>query len=666
NNSGIVQLAYSGLDDTKPGKKDKKKGEKKDKKKTPKGKDTPGGKKPVDKSKEAFKVLGDIYTRLPMLVFGCDMLDKDITLQLILDEVDDASWSIFMPKGVGKAEMRILMDLGVLKEDIFASAASIIPAGINAADKLPITERVKAITKLIKGFRFPDKETVLTPWHVVNMHMSDTIGGYDFFDETHNENNELNEPRFVNHEGITNRVFRPEAKVLEINSKSGLYPLYMAYSLYRERIKHPITEMFAPSVDTEEGQLYVWDKVLSENLYVLCMSEMAAKITHRVLAGYRNVKTNARPYLKGADLIEDIKNKNEFPNVVARIKGKNNFWGNNMNNMNFDAIVGNPPYQVMDGGTDRGAMPVYQYFVETAKMLHPSFISMIMPSRWYAGGRGLDEFRAMMITDLHVEKLIDFENSKDVFPTVDIAGGICYFLINEKHDGPCTVVNKTSSASSQVDRYLNEFKVFIRSNKSVPILKKITKISTKFLNENVLSINPFGFRTYFRGSETEQEGDIKILTSQGWSYIPRNDVKKSVNLIDAFKVIVGRFVPNNGEINVPEGEGYRVITAPQILKPAEINTETYIDVAAFFSFEETEHYVKYLKTKFSRFLLRQSITSVNVTKECFAFVPVQDFKNNTPIDWTKSVSEIDEQLFAYYGLTESEQKFIKDTIKKMN
>ncbi|MGN1258602.1 MAG: Eco57I restriction-modification methylase domain-containing protein, partial [Candidatus Limisoma sp.] len=307
-------------------------------------------------------------------------------------------------------------------------------------------------------------------------------------------------------------------------------------------------------------------------------------------------------------------------------------------------------------------IPVYHYFVDIAKKVSPSYISMIMPARWYAGGRGLDEFRSTMTQDRHLRELNDYELSKDLFPTVDIAGGLCTFLWNKEGEGPCKVTNYGAIKDPVATRYLNQFNVLIRSNAAVSILNKITPKTKKFLNELVLSINPFGFRTYFRGGEV---GDVSILTSQGWAKVQSNEISKGKEYVDGYKIIVGRFVPSNGEMSVKPGEGYRVITEPKILRPKEINTETYIDTAVFFSEIEAINYKKYLHSKFSRYLLRQGVTSVNVTRECFAFVPMQDFTESSDIDWSKSIEEIDVQLYKKYKLTDEEIAFIESMIKPM-
>jgi site-specific DNA-methyltransferase (adenine-specific) len=309
---------------------------------------------------------------------------------------------------------------------------------------------------------------------------------------------------------------------------------------------------------------------------------------------------------------------------------------------------------------------LYQKFVEIGKKVSPDYLSMIMPARWYAGGRGLDEFRHSMLTDKKMTVLVDYETSKNLFPTVDIAGGLCYFLWSNSHNDLCKVINSGFETSNVAIRALNDFDVFIRSNRAISVVSKVKNTTNSFLNSLVLPINPFGFRTYFRGRENKLKDDIKILSSNGWGYVSRNDVEKNADLINKYKVLVGRFVPSNGELNIKPGDKYRVITNPQLLAPKEIHTETYINVAVFGGKEEAENYMKYLQSKFARFLLRQSITSVNVTKECFSFVPVLNFTEEADIDWSLSINEIDMQLYSKFGLTAEEIGYIESMIKPID
>ena len=594
--------------------------------------------------RNAISILRGISIRMPLLIYGAELKNKDeeITINNFSSLIDDQSWEEFMPKGVDKEKFEKFKKY--YDPDVFREAGKRIREMARAADKFTIEERIERISAIFNTFRNPDKETVLTPWRVVNMHMSDCLGGWCFYDDEFKQ--PLSVPRYVSQGKVTEDVFRPDAHVLEINSKSGLYPLCVAYNIYRCRVEEAKQKYGEVGIGFAKS---LWDATIEENILVVCKTPMARSITKRTLAGFRPVRVNAQYY---KDLIQNISERPEL--VVNTFRDGKRFWKiNNNENMKLDAIVSNPPYQVMDGGTDRGAVPVYQHFVEIAKQCKPNYISMIMPARWYAGGRGLDDFREVMLSDKRIQSLFDFETSKDLFPTVDIAGGLCYFLWHKTNTSPCRVYNVSPFGSYSAERYLDEFPVFVRSNTSVPILKKVTAQTSQYLNSLVLSINPFGFRTYYRGRSEKKAGDIKILTSEGWSYVSKGEINKGTDYVDKYKIIVGRFVPSNGELNVKPGEGYRVLTTPRILKTDEINTETYIDTAVFDTLDEATNYKNYLCTKFARYLLRQAITSVNVTRECFAFVPIQDFTR----PWT------DTELYAKYGLTEEEKALIEAMIK---
>ena len=267
------------------------------------------------------------------------------------------------------------------------------------------------------------------------MHLGDTIGGYVFLDENRKET--LAQPKFVSQGEVTENVYSTDAHILEINSKTGLYPLYMTYSIFRSRITEKHTDIEPDSLPIKEQQ-ELWDKTIAENIFVICKTPMAKSITRRTLVGFRKVdRVNTRYF-------EDLENQitNKADKFARRIKRGATYWkANNNDDMKFNAIVGNPPYQVMDGGAGVSAKPVYNHFVDISKKLNPQYISMITPSRWFAGGKGLDNFRVTMLNDNRISKIVDFVNAKDCFPNTSIGGGINYFLWENTYKGKCNFSN---------------------------------------------------------------------------------------------------------------------------------------------------------------------------------------------------------------------------------
>ncbi len=321
--------------------------------------------------------------------------------------------------------------------------------------------------------------------------------------------------------------------------------------------------------------------------------------------------------------------------------------------MKFDVIISNPPYHLSDGGAGPSAMPLYNRFVEQAQRLNPRYLTMIIPARWFAGGKGLDDFREHMLSDRRIRKLIDFESSKDCFQGVDIAGGVCYFLWDRDHLGDCEVVNCQGTDTVVDTRSLNEYPIFIRSNKAVGILRKVLSKEKDFVDSMALSQKPFGFRTYARGKAKPFQNSVTLYHSQGKGYVRRDEIEKNADLVDKYKVIVGRLVPSNGELDVKPGEGYRVMTDTKILKPGEINSESYITIGVFDTEVEVNNFNTYIKSKFPRFLLRQAVSSVNINREVFKFVPLLDFHRK----WT------DRDLYKRYGLSDDEISYVESLIR---
>ena len=281
---------------------------------------------------------------------------------------------------------------------------------------------------------------------------------------------------------------------------------------------------------------------------------------------------------------------------------------------------------------------------------------MIMPARWYAGGIGLNDFRNEMLNDPHLIKLTDFVNSKDCFSTVDIAGGICYFLWDRDKEDTCEVTNASGLERHTMKRNLNEFgEIFIRSNESLSIIHKVTSRSERFLTDRVQPIDAFGFPSAARGAKEPFDGCISLVHSQGTGYIKKNDVKKNADLIDKYKATISILVPCNGEVGIDPSKGYKAITTPRIEVPGEVNTFSYLVLGAFDTEKEIKNYKQYLMCKFTRFMLRLTYSSMHIARANFVFVPDQDFTQT----WT------DEKLYKKYGLTEDEIAFIESTIRVM-
>ncbi len=604
----------------------------------------------------AISILRGISIRMPLLIYGADIpYDEEITLDRFVEQVDDSSWEEFMPTGVTKAvfaDFRKYYD-----EDVFIAAGRRIRNIAREADTLNPTDRVKKIAGLFAYFKNPDKETVLTPWRVVNMHMSDCLGGYDFFDEDHRE--ALDEPRFVDKGQVTADTFaNPEAQILEINSKTGLYPLYVAYSLYRARRK-TLTVDYEITLETERD---IWKATVEQNVFVICKTPMAKQITRRTLVGFDNIKINAHYF---DDLVNHMQNKPQ--QFIERVL-KSNYWKKGGDQkVKFDAIVGNPPYQsTTTGGIGNGkaatqAKPIFQLFVQQAKRMEPNYVSMIIPARWYNGGMGLNDFRREMLNDRRIQYLADFYNAKDCFPTVEIAGGLCYFLWSEKWNADCTVVNKLADGENELLRALDAYgDLFIRSNQSISIIEKVRAKSDSFWSDKVSALDTFGIPSKEKGHEKYHEGDLQLLHSvgfngQGVSYISPDIVTKNKDLIDKFKIKISIMIPQGGETGVQPENGYRSISGPQILPPGMVDTFSYLNVGFFDTEQEAKNFLGFLIGKFARYMMRTTFSSVHLSKNNFIFVPAMDFKNR----WT------DQDLYRYFELTDEEVILIESTMRKI-
>jgi len=318
-------------------------------------------------------------------------------------------------------------------------------------------------------------------------------------------------------------------------------------------------------------------------------------------------------------------------------------------NMKFDVIIGNPPYQLNDGGFGKSAAPLYHKFVQQAKKLNPTYLTMIIPSRWFAGGKGLDDFRKEMLNDKRIKKIVDFENANDCFPGVDIAGGICYFLWSKDYQGDCEVVNFVNGHETHSKRPLNEFPTIIRNSGAVPIIRKVLSLNEPKMNTMVSSRKPFGIPTTGRPNKT---GDIVLRWLGGEGPYKRVNVNVGIEIIDSWKVITS-YVGYDHAGNPGKDGKRKVFSKIEILKPGTICTETYLVVGAFDSENKAINLKEYMKSKFFRFLVSQFMYSHHITKDSYQFVPIQDFNEL----WN------DEKLYAKYGLNDKEIDQIENSIK---
>ena len=619
-------------------------------------------KEAMEKLKEARKqqktmisILRGVSIRIPMMIYGMDVdLSKDITIEDFIKEVDDESWKEFMPAGFTKGMFKDITKY--YDAEVFIEAGRIIRQRAKSFDSLDFIERAEEIATLFSSFKNPDKETVLTPWRVVNMQIAKGIGGLNFYDDNFESMTDGATPNLHWVEtDVTDSVYHPETKIIDINAKTGLYPLHAAMSLYYQYVQNNDDNRF----DAES----VYRGILENNIYAIAKTPMAKTITERTLTGYKKYKTNVAYIENFSDTLKLSieEGKKQVEEAFGKVK--------------FDVVIGNPPYQESDGGANASATPTYHYFVELAKKLKPNNISLIMPSRWYSGGKGLDKFRDKMLNDIHIRELFDFPNPDEVFPNTNIRGGVCVVNWDNSYNAKDTLTRvvtfKNNKVTSDVYRSLKfaQSDTFIRDYTSVQIIEKINqvrKLDEGRISDFVSPLKPFGFRGFFIRDErfhndtSELQKPVKCFGKGTVGYVEREEVKVKTEWIDKWKVFTARANNIGTELN---DDNFNTIVG----EPGTICTETYLVIGADLKLDEnsTNNLSNYLKTKFSRLLHGVAKTSHDAARTTYKFIPLQDFTVKSDIDWSQSIAEIDQQLYKKYGLSDEEIAFIEEKVKEM-
>ena len=652
---GKIDLSKSGLKGENGGKKGKTKKKVPPKSKKQKSKD--------EREVMAQNVANQILTRLPLLLFGAVTDTSHLSFKELLrdDVVDDESWSIFMPDGFTKAMFEQAAEF-FEEEGIIVIADSIIKDA-KAADDLPVEKRVKAIAGMLQLFHYPDHETVLTPWWVVNMHMGDTIGGYNFFDETYR--NAIAEPRWVEaDDGVSAKVFKTtDTQILEINSKSGVYPLYLAYTLWRVKC-----ETVQPA--TNEAELAIWDEVLTNHVFVLCQTLMAQKITERVLRGYREASTHCMVYpklveiLRAADNAKNRAKKEKLVNTILSTK----YW--NINNgkkqMKFSAVVSNPPYN-----TGVNKEPLYHLFIDLGRQLG-DLGSIIHPGRFlFNAGKTPKAWNEKMLNDEHYKVVNYWTKGSDVFDSVTIKGGVAVTMWNQNANYGKIGTFVTQQDLGEINRLV--WNVATESFSTLVYSRDLYQLVEKFYEENPalegrqskghrfdVGTTVFAlFPEVFSETQPADDGFAFVVGRENDQRIGKWIKKEYLKLPDNFesyKVLVSKA---NGSGKFGEALGELIVA-----QPFYGHNTTFLSIGSFSTQAEAEACCKYLKCKFTRALLGVRKVTQDNSRNAWQFVPLQDFTSKSDIEWTQPIEDIDRQLYAKYGLEEYVE-FIENTVKPM-
>ena len=630
-------------------------------KKKPARERTPEEKEAIEKIKQAQKdrkalisILRGVSIRIPMMIYGMSVdLNQDITIKDFINHVDEKSWQEFMPKGFTKGMFREIQKY--YDPQVFIEAGRIIRNKAKSYDKLDVLTRAERIAELFATFKNPDKETVLTPWRVVNMQLVKTLGGLNFYDDNFSRTttNAISNLHWVE-QPETDTVYRKDAKILDINAKTGLYPLHVALSLYYQKVE--------ANTDPHFEADKVYQDILRENVYAIAKTPMAKTITERTLAGYKPLETNVH-------YIEDFSNLIKQDTQKGQEKIKEAFG-----NVKFDVVVGNPPYQENKEGTSDN--PIYHHFYDLAKEIADQYC-LISPARFlFNAGKTPKAWNEEMLNDDHISVEYYEQKSYKVFPNTDIKGGIAVLYRNKNKTfepietftafNELTEIYKLVYHSKDFESLSNQvfapesYKLTNKLHEDFPDIETRLSKGHKFdVTTNIFEKLPEIF------TDTKNDDSVKILgrlnNERTYKFVSKDYITGPDNFKN-YKV----FLPKaNGSGAIGEVLSTPLVGTPLVGTPLVGHTQTFISIGNFETRLEAENLLKYIKTHFARLLLGVLKITQDNKKSVWKYVPMQDFTEKSDVPWHLSIPEIDEYLYQKYHFQGEHKVFSRERISDM-
>ncbi len=610
----------------------------------------------------AISILRGIAIRIPLMVYGANLsIDEDIGVHNFTTIVDDKSWVEFMPKDVTKEMFNDFSKY--FDNEVFVEAGKKIRLQAKAADELQVIERVEAISNLFSSFKNPDRETVLTPWKVVNMHMGTCIGGYVFYDDKFENQIVVDEnttARKTENKLVFNEVFSKSSKILDINSKTGLYPLFTAFSMYQT----------IRDKGYRKNTIDLWKDVLKENIFVICRTKMASLITKRTLRGFNtdtDIKTNVIVY---EDFIDDMKKyySNDYEEVVKHIVNNKTWNVKDGKEMKFNAVVGNPPYQ------SDAKQQIYTDFYLTARKLG-DVVSLIFPVGWQEP-KSANNLAKLNTAQIKQDKQIVFiDNRQNVFPGISGAEWTNFILWKKGYDNELDGAQLVyTNGANPVEKVLLINKSDIEKPNEINELAKTVQSSQGFVSIQTITsvLKPYGLRTdvlkeYKKyGLPPIQDSKLADSDYELWTggrggrvikYVPKDYPFPSVGkALNKYKVFVP-YAWGNWSKGAGLGGAYSDII---IAGPGVATTETWLESGCFDSIDVAYKHAKYLMTRFLRALLYVNKFSQHSTT-AWGAIPIQDYSEEW---WNQSIDVIDNRLMEKYRISSTVRDFVFKNIQK--